>query len=81
PGLVNVGTGEDIELNELALLVKDIVGYKGEIIHDLSKPDGTPRKQLDVSKLTKAGWKAKIGLREGIESVYKEFRESYQPQA
>jgi GDP-L-fucose synthase len=80
PGLVNVGTGEDLEIRELALLVKDIVGYEGEMVLDSSKPDGTPRKLMDVSKLTKAGWKAKIGLREGIESVYKEFASKYQPQ-
>jgi GDP-L-fucose synthase len=80
PGPVNVGTGVDIEIKELALLVKEIVGYNGEIVHDFSKPDGTPKKQLDVSRLTKAGWKAKIGLREGIEAVYKEFAAKYQPQ-
>jgi GDP-L-fucose synthase len=80
PGLVNVGTGEDLEIRELALLVKDIVGYEGEMVLDSTKPDGTPRKLMDVSKLTKAGWKAKIGLREGIESVYKEFASKYQPQ-
>jgi GDP-L-fucose synthase len=79
-GLVNVGTGEDIEIRELALLVKDIVGYEGEMVLDSSKPDGTPRKLMDVSKLSKAGWKAKIGLREGIEAVYKEFAAKYQPQ-
>ncbi|RYG02690.1 MAG: GDP-L-fucose synthase [Chitinophagaceae bacterium] len=80
PGPINVGTGEDIEIGELALMVKDIVGYKGEIVNDLSKPDGTPKKQLDVSRLANAGWKAKIGLREGIEQVYKEFAAKYQPQ-
>ena len=80
-GLVNVGTGVDIEIGELALMVKEIVGYDGEIVNDLSKPDGTPRKLMDVSKLTNAGWKAKIGLREGIESVYKEYAARYQPQS
>lgn len=70
PGLVNIGTGEDIAIKELAELVKDIVGYEGTIEHDLSKPDGTPRKLMDVNKLRKAGWEAKIGLREGIEQVY-----------
>jgi len=79
-GLVNVGTGVDIEIGELALMIKEIVGYNGGIINDLSKPDGTPRKLMDVSKLTNAGWKAKIGLREGIESVYKGFAGKYQPQ-
>ena len=80
-GLVNVGTGVDIEIGDLTLMVKEIVGYDGEIIHDLSKPDGTPRKLMDVSKLTNAGWKAKIGLREGVESVYKEYAAKYQPQS
>ena len=69
---VNIGVGEDLTILELANLVKQIVGFEGEIVQDLSKPDGTPRKLMDVSKLTKLGWKAKIGLREGIESVYRE---------
>jgi GDP-L-fucose synthase len=70
PGLVNIGTGEDIPIKDLALLIKDIVGYEGNLEHDLSKPDGTPRKLMDVSKLKAAGWTARIGLREGIERVY-----------
>jgi GDP-L-fucose synthase len=70
PGLVNIGTGKDISIKDLALLIKKIVGFEGEIVHDLSKPDGTPRKLLDVSKLNKLGWKAKIGLEEGIRRVY-----------
>lgn len=70
PGLINIGTGEDIAIKDLAQLIKDIVGYGGAIEHDLSKPDGTPRKLLDVSKLAKAGWKAKISLKEGIKGVY-----------
>ena len=73
PGLINVGIGEDITINELALLVKEIVGYNGAIMHDTTKPDGTPRKLMDVSRLHAMGWKAKIGLREGIEDVYREF--------
>lgn len=72
-GFVNIGTGEDLSINELALLIKDIVGYTGNIGHDLSKPDGTPRKLMDVKKLNNLGWKARIGLREGIEKVYSEF--------
>lgn len=72
-GLVNIGTGEDVTIKELALLIKDIVGYQGEIQHDLSKPDGTPRKLMDVSKLHGMGWKHKIELPEGIAKVYKEF--------
>jgi GDP-L-fucose synthase len=67
---VNVGTGEDIKLNDLARMIKDIVGFKGEIEHDLGKPDGTPRKLLDVSKINELGWKAKISLNDGIKRVY-----------
>ena len=73
PGFINIGTGEDIPIKDLALMIKDIIGYKGSIEHDLSKPDGTPRKLMDVSKLNRLGWKAQTGLREGIEKVYKEF--------
>ncbi|MCB0616710.1 MAG: NAD-dependent epimerase/dehydratase family protein, partial [Phaeodactylibacter sp.] len=70
PGLVNIGTGEDIPIKDLAHLIAKIVGYEGKIEHDLSKPDGTPRKLMDVSKLKAAGWQAKIGLEEGIRAVY-----------
>ncbi|MBV4357861.1 GDP-L-fucose synthase [Parasegetibacter sp. MAH-26] len=73
-GLINIGVGHDITIKNLAILVKDIVGYEGEIVHDLSKPDGTPRKLMDVSKLHAFGWKEKIGFREGIEKVYEEFK-------
>ncbi len=74
-GLVNVGIGEDISILELALLIKDIVGYTGEIKTDPTKPDGTPRKLMDISKLTALGWQAKTRLREGIEKVYQEVKE------
>jgi GDP-L-fucose synthase len=77
PGFVNIGTGEDITIKDLALLVKEVVGYTGTIEHDLSKPDGTPRKLMDVQKLHQLGWKATIGLRKGIEKVYREFSASY----
>ncbi|MBR9921981.1 MAG: GDP-L-fucose synthase [Bacteroidetes bacterium] len=70
PGLVNIGTGKDIPIIELARMIKNVVGYEGDITHDLSKPDGTPRKLMDVSKLEKAGWKARIELEDGIRSVY-----------
>lgn len=73
PGFVNIGTGEDIEIKELAVLIKKIVGYEGEIEHDLSKPDGTPRKLMDVSKLNSLGWKYTIPLEEGIRMVYKDY--------
>ena len=75
-GLINIGTGEDIEIGELAMLIKKIVGFRGEIVHDLTKPDGTPRKLMDVSKLHNFGWKHSIGLEEGIREVYEEFKSS-----
>lgn len=74
PGFVNIGTGEDLPILELAQLVKKIVGYTGTIEHDLSKPDGTPRKLMDVSKLHAKGWKAKIGLETGIKQVYQDIQ-------
>jgi len=74
PGFVNIGTGEDLEIGELAVLIKKIVGYEGKIEHDLSKPDGTPRKLMDVSKLNKLGWRASISLEEGIRRVYEDFK-------
>ena len=77
PGLVNIGTGEDLEIGELALMIKDIVGYTGEIRHDLSKPDGTPRKLMDVSKLHNFGWKAAISLPEGLRRVYDEYKKQH----
>jgi len=70
---VNVGTGEDLAIKDLAELVAKIVGYTGEIIWDTSKPNGTPRKLLDVSRLTALGWKNKIKLEEGIKSAYDDF--------
>lgn len=73
PHLINVGTGEDLTIKDLALLIKDIIGFKGELVFDSSKPDGTPRKLMDVSKLHSKGWKHKVGLREGIELAYQDF--------
>ncbi len=72
-GFVNVGTGEDISIKDLALLVKKIVGFPGELKFDESKPDGTPRKLMDVGKLNRLGFKAKINLEEGITSTYQDF--------
>ena len=72
-GLVNIGTGEDLEIGELALMIKEIVGFDGDIILDTTKPDGTPRKLLDVSKLHSLGWKHKIDLKQGLKMVYDEF--------
>lgn len=72
---VNMGTGKDLSIGELAQIVKEVVGYEGKIVNDLSKPDGTPRKLLDVSRLEATGWKYKTELREGIEEVYKWYLE------
>jgi len=72
-GLVNIGTGEDLSIKDLALLIKSIVGYDGEINFDTSKPDGTPRKLMDVTKLHSKGWKHKIELEEGIRLAYGDF--------
>jgi GDP-L-fucose synthase len=71
---VNIGSGTDLTIKDLALLIKDIVGYTGDIKHDLSKPDGTPRKLMDVSYIHSLGWKHKIELREGIKQVYEDFK-------
>jgi len=73
---INVGTGEDITIKGLALLVKKVVGFDGQLEFDTTKPDGTPRKLLDVSKLTKAGWKAKTSLEEGLNLTYKWYLEN-----
>ena len=74
--IVNVGVGEDVSIKELARLVADVIGYKGELVFDATKPDGTPRKLLDVSRLHALGWKAKVELRDGIERTYKWFCEN-----
>jgi len=72
-GLVNIGTGEDLSIKDLAYLVKDIVGYAGDVKFDTSKPDGTPRKLMDVTKLHSKGWKHTIELPEGIRLAYQDF--------
>jgi GDP-L-fucose synthase len=69
--LYNIGSGEEVSIQELAVLIKKIVGYNGSIKWDYSKPDGTPRKLLDSSKINLSGWSADIDLKRGIESVYK----------
>jgi GDP-L-fucose synthase len=71
---LNVGTGRDISIAEFARLVADVVGYRGEIVFDRSRPDGTPQKLLDVSVLTKLGWTARTSLREGIAAAYQDFQ-------
>lgn len=75
PGFVNIGVGIDISIKELALLIRKIVGFQGELRFDTSKPDGTPRKLMDVSRLHSLGFKAKIGLEEGIKAVYEEYQQ------
>jgi len=74
---LNIGTGKDLTILELANLVAEIIGFNGKIVHDSSKPDGTPRKLLDVSRINSLGWKYKTGLREGIEKTYEHFTKKY----
>jgi len=73
PEIINVGTGEDVTIRELAELIAEITGFRGRIVQDTSKPDGTPRKLLDVSRLNALGWRARINLREGLEQTYRWF--------
>jgi GDP-L-fucose synthase len=75
--IVNIGVGEDISIRELAELMREVTGYPGEIVNDTSKPDGTPRKLLDVSRLHALGWEARIPLRQGIEDTYRWFLEHH----
>ncbi|HVJ25732.1 MAG TPA: GDP-L-fucose synthase [Burkholderiales bacterium] len=75
--LINVGTGDDLTIAELAALVCEVVGFRGAIAHDTSKPDGTPRKLLDVSKLLALGWRPRVGLREGIALAYEDYRQRF----
>jgi GDP-L-fucose synthase len=75
PGFINIGTGEDVSIKELAQIIKGITEFQGELKFNVSKPDGTPRKLMDVSKLNKLGWKYKIGLEEGIRMVYENYKE------
>ncbi|WP_255717772.1 MULTISPECIES: GDP-L-fucose synthase [Pedobacter] len=77
PNLINIGTGHDLTIKDLALLIKDVLGFDGELEFDSSKPDGTPRKLMDVTKLHNLGWKHKIELREGIELAYQDFQSRY----
>jgi len=77
PQLINIGTGEDLSIKELAYLIKTIVGYEGELVFDTSKPDGTPRKLMDVSKLHALGWHHTTALEAGIRLAYEDFRANY----
>ncbi len=71
--LINIGTGHDLSIKELALMIKEVVGYEGELAFDATKPDGTPRKLMDVSKLHQQGWRHKVELREGLELTYQDY--------
>jgi GDP-L-fucose synthase len=75
-GFINIGTGQDIAIKELALLVKALTGYEGNIVWDTSKPDGTPRKLMDIAKITALGWKHTITLEEGLKKAYQSFLET-----
>lgn len=81
PEIINVGVGEDISISELATLIGAIVGFEGRIEFDASKPDGTPRKLLDVGKISALGWQARISLRDGIQSTYDWYLEHRSPDA
>lgn len=78
PAIINIGSGKDNTIAEMALLIKEITGFNGELVFDDSKPDGTPRKLLNVDKLTALGWQATIGLEEGISNTYVDFADRYQ---
>jgi GDP-L-fucose synthase len=73
PDWINVGTGTDVTIKELTETIAAVTGYSGRIVWDSSKPDGTPRKLMDVSRLTALGWRARLGLREGVERTYQSF--------
>ena len=75
PQIVNVGTGEDLTIAELARLVQRVVGFEGELRFDAARPDGTPRKQLDVSRLTALGWRARVPLEDGVRATYRWYLE------
>lgn len=78
PELINIGTGEDIAIKDLAYLIQEIIGYEGKLEFDTSKPDGTPRKLMDVTKLHNMGWKHKFSLKEGIHDAYNDFLKRYE---
>src|SRR5437588_4397329 len=81
PEIINIGCGEDISIRELAELICDVVGFRGELKWDRSKPNGTPRKLLDVSKIKKLGWQPTISLRDGVARLYEWFLDNYAPQS
>jgi GDP-L-fucose synthase len=75
-GTINVGTGEDLQIAELVTVMKDVIGFNGTIAYDTSKPDGTPRKVLDTTKINNLGWRPKFGLTDGLATTYKWFLEN-----
>jgi GDP-L-fucose synthase len=75
PEIINVGAGEDLSIRELAEMVCRVIGFRGEIVYDSSRPDGTPRKLLDVSRLRALGWKPSIALEDGIRQTWQWYRE------
>jgi GDP-L-fucose synthase len=75
--IINIGVGQDISIQELAELIREVVGFEGKVVNDTSKPDGTPRKLLDVSRLNNLGWEAKISLNEGVKETYNWYRDNY----
>ena len=75
PAPINIGVGEDVTIDELVRMIADVVGYDGEFTHDTSKPDGTPRKLLDVSRIKALGWEPSVELHDGIRRVYQWFLE------
>jgi GDP-L-fucose synthase len=77
PPLINIGSGEDLTIRELAELVCKVVGFRGELVFDPSRPDGTPRKLMDVSRINALGWKAQTGLEEGIRRVYETVKDQF----
>ena len=81
PEIINIGSGSDVSILELAKMIAHEVGYQGKISNDLSKPDGTPRKLMDVSKLHALGWKHKTELKDGIRLSYKDFLNKYETTA
>jgi GDP-L-fucose synthase len=80
PDLVNIGSGAEVSILELAQMIAQTVGYKGRITHDLTKPDGTPRKLSDISRIRETGWKPRISLEAGLQSAYQDFLQSLQQQ-
>lgn len=74
PPVINIGVGDDVTIHQLAELIKEVIGYQGEILFDTTKPDGTPRKLLDISRLSSLGWKPEIGLEDGLRAAYTDFQ-------